>query len=78
MKCFEHHKQNNESCQKKICRYWIESDNCYNCTIIGADSEERFTLEDIGKMFSVTRMRICQVEKIAINKLKEKVLSILI
>jgi len=33
---------------------------------------EKFTLQDIGDIFKVTRMRICQIEKIAIKKLKDK------
>jgi len=34
------------------------------------DSESRYTLEQIGKKFGVTRERVRQIEKIAINKLK--------
>jgi DNA-directed RNA polymerase sigma subunit (sigma70/sigma32) len=36
-------------------------------------TNQKLTLEDVGKLFKVTRMRICQIEKTAIKKLKEKI-----
>ena len=48
-----------------------------NCCLIASDKGhksnlDKFTLQDIGDIFKVTRMRVCQIEKIAINKLKDK------
>tara|TARA_B100001113_G_C20980798_1_gene565961 strand:+ start:579 stop:815 length:237 start_codon:yes stop_codon:yes gene_type:complete len=77
MKCFEHNKHFNNKCQKKSCRYWINCAQENNCAIIAAKNDEKLTLEDVGKLFNVTRMRICQIEKIAVKKLKEKVFDIL-
>lgn len=77
MKCFEHNKEFNKTCRKKACRYWIESKGSKNCAILASKSKEKLTLEDVGKLFNVTRMRICQIEKIAIKKLREKVSSII-
>ena len=76
MKCFDYHKKNKVSCNKKICRYWLDNKNNQNCCILSA-KEDKFTLQDIGEIFDVTRMRICQIEKIAIKKIKEKVLSLI-
>jgi DNA-directed RNA polymerase sigma subunit (sigma70/sigma32) len=39
-------------------------------------NEDKITLQDIGDIFKVTRMRICQIEKNAIKKLKDKISSI--
>tara|TARA_R110001583_G_scaffold88575_10_gene229530 strand:- start:1956 stop:2177 length:222 start_codon:yes stop_codon:yes gene_type:complete len=66
--------KNKSNCEIKKCRYWIESNNsCNNCCInFISNKNEKITLEDIGKLFKVTRMRICQIEKIAIKKVKEK------
>jgi hypothetical protein len=75
MKCFNYHKKFNRTCEKTSCRYWISSSECNNCCIVGSSRKENFTLQDVGKIFNVTRMRICQIEKIAINKLKDKILS---
>ena len=77
MKCFEYNNRQKISCQKSSCRCWIQSKQNSNCCLVAADSrnkieEEKFTLQDIGDIFKVTRMRICQIEKIAIKKLKDK------
>lgn len=78
MKCFEYNNQLKKECDKKECRYWMESKKHQNCCIVAAKHEEvdasidKFTLQDIGDIFKVTRMRVCQIEKIAIKKLKDK------
>ncbi len=76
MKCFQYNKKLKKSCAKKDCRYWISHSKSNNCVIVASEKEgfnnEKFTLQDIGDMFKVTRMRICQIEKIAISKLKDK------
>ena len=77
MKCFEYNRSKNISCNKKDCRYWINQKNSVNCCLIASENnklktKEKFTLQDIGDIFNVTRMRICQIEKIAIKKLKDK------
>ena len=61
---------NNKRCKNKNCRYWIDNSDGKDCTIISAKENSNITLEEIGKMFKVTRMRICQIEKRAIEKLK--------
>ena len=78
MKCFEYNKKCKTMCQEKECRYWIDIKQSQNCCInaVKNDSESKFTLQDIGDIFSVTRMRICQIEKKAIKKVKEKVAKI--
>ena len=76
-KCFERCSLEKKDCNVKNCRYWIESKEFNNCCIVGANSSEKITLQNIGEIFNVTRMRICQIEKIAVKKLKEKVFSII-
>ena len=70
MKCFELCNNKNVSCRKTECRYWIDHEKSKNCTVIGA-SEGPMTLQEIGDIFGVTRMRICQIEK----KILEKITS---
>ena len=69
MRCFEVHKKYKKQCDKKDCRYWINSGNSQNCTIISSSKGSK-TLEEIGNIFGITRMRVCQIEKKIILKIK--------
>ena len=69
--CFNEHHKANVSCEKTECKYWIPSKCNLNCTMIGA-KRGPMTLQDIGDIFGVTRMRVCQIEKSVIQKLAGK------
>jgi len=70
--CFNEHRKRNLKCKKSQCRYWINS-NCHlNCALIGA-KKGPLTLQEIGGVFNVTRMRICQIEKTILSKIYESV-----
>ena len=62
--CFGTHKKLNISCDSQKCRYWQNMGNYQNCVINAAD-DGPFTLQEVGDIFKVTRMRICQIEKAA-------------
>ena len=68
MTCFKAHKECKRSCENSGCRYWIDHENSQNCTI-NASSNGPMTLQQIGEIFGVTRMRICQIEKTILKKL---------
>ena len=70
MKCYDYHYQCKKTCKTIDCRYWIQNKISKNCGIIAAKNEQNMTLEDVGKIFKVTRMRICQIEKSIMGKLK--------
>jgi len=74
--CFKAHKERKKSCKFNECKYWIDSKVDLNCTIIAADNGPK-TLQEIGDIFGVTRMRICQIEKNVLEKLKSKKSSII-
>ena len=67
--CFEFYEDCELSCEKNSCRYRINHINSQNCALIAASSGPK-TLQEIGDIFGVTRMRICQIEKRAIKRLK--------
>jgi hypothetical protein len=67
MKCFEAVSKEDKPCDKKACRYWINCQSSQNCTIL-ATKEGPMTLQQIGEIFGVTRMRICQIEKKILEK----------
>ena len=67
--CFKIHKMEKKACKNSKCRFWINCKTHNNCTIIAAN-EGPMTLQEIGEIFGVTRMRICQIEKSILGKLK--------
>lgn len=69
MKCYDYHKQTKKECEKVNCRYWISCKESQMCCLNLCKTQPAFTLEDVGKIFGVTRMRICQIEKAALSKL---------
>jgi len=70
--CWESNEENNISCKNKKCRLWLACKTSRNCTIIAAKEGPK-TLQEIGNLHELTRMRICQVEKEALRKIRELV-----
>lgn len=68
--CFNEHSKRGLSCEKRSCRLWMESDKDLNCCVLASNRGEH-TLQEIGDIFGVTRMRICQIEKIILGKLEK-------
>ena len=65
--CYKIHKASKIPCAKQDCRYNINLPQCQNCVLIAAD--QKHTLQDVGDVYGVTRMRICQIEKRSLDKL---------
>jgi len=72
MKCFKYYAKTKKHCNKKACRYWVDCKENQNCTINLAD-EGNQTLQKIGSIYGITRMRVCQIEKSIITKIKKRV-----
>ena len=68
--CFYEHERLGVECENTECRFWINCDKHKNCTLIAAEKGP-MTLQDIGEIFDVTRMRICQLEKKIVGKLNQ-------
>tara|TARA_B100000686_G_C16761502_1_gene958982 strand:- start:177 stop:422 length:246 start_codon:yes stop_codon:yes gene_type:complete len=75
MKCFKAHEKFNISCKKVNCKHWIDCDSFQNCTLIAAKNNGPMTLQEIGSILGVTRMRICQIEKKVLTKLSTMIES---
>lgn len=69
MSCFSLQKQHNVDCKRCHCNHWIDSPEYHNCVLIAAQ-EGPHTLQKIGQMYGLTRMRICQIEKTIFEKIK--------
>jgi DNA-directed RNA polymerase sigma subunit (sigma70/sigma32) len=56
-------------CNLNECRFNILNENYLNCSLI-ASEKGPLTLQEIGETFDLSRMRICQIEKAILSKLK--------
>jgi DNA-directed RNA polymerase specialized sigma subunit len=68
--CFAACEKYKKNCLKKNCRYWHDIDNFNNC-IINASNNNTHTLEEVGQFLGITRMRVCQIEKKIMKKIKK-------
>ena len=73
--CFKAHRDCEKECEFEKCRYWMSSKDDLNCVLIASDRGPK-TLQEIGDIFGVTRMRICQIEKNVLDRIKIKKESI--
>ena len=65
--CYKKHNRSKIKCEKTSCRYNINMPECENCVLIAAN--RKYTLQEVGDVYGVTRMRICQIEKRTLTKL---------
>lgn len=61
MTCFSAHDKYDVDCELRACRYWLPRAK-HSCVMIEAGEGEH-TQHEIGLVFGLTRMRICQIEK---------------
>lgn len=67
--CFANCKAFSVDCENKNCRAWFKCKKYNNCSVLAA-KDGPMTLQVIGDLFNLTRMRICQIEKNAISKIR--------
>ena len=69
--CFQAHCNKNKLCEMSKCRYWHDIATSYNCILNKVNEENDLTLQEIGDLFNITRMRVCQIEKQTLKKIRK-------
>ncbi len=72
MGCDEICRYNNQACQNKECRHWLEYEDDLNCTLICAKKNGPLTLREVAKRLNISYVRVQQIEENAIKKIKQK------
>ena len=69
-KCYNKVSDSRKPCGESSCRHFLKSEKDLNCAIIAADSGPK-TLQEIGDYYGISRMRVCQIEKTILKKLRK-------
>ena len=67
--CVNKVKKCNLPCEETSCRHSLKSPENLNCSLIVAEKGP-LTLQEIGDFYGISRMRVCQIEKALLKKIK--------
>lgn len=68
--CYELINMSNCTCKNKTCKQWIPYKDGKNCVFV-TTKKGPLTLREIGDIYGLTRMRICQIEKKIYKKIRD-------
>ena len=71
--CFDLVDSSSFNCQKSSCKQWIPYEGGKNCVLI-TTRKSPLTLREIGDIYGLTRMRICQIEKKIYKKIRDHII----
>ena len=69
-KCAQDNMENDNPCQNKDCRLWLAYKKDLNCTMVSVKKNGKLTLNEVGERLGISYVRVSQIEKQAVNKLK--------
>ena len=61
----------NNPCDEKKCRMWVDYNDDLNCTHIAIKKNGSMTLKEVGARLDISYVRVTQIEKEALKKLKK-------
>tara|TARA_B100000212_G_C27278844_1_gene492151 strand:+ start:308 stop:571 length:264 start_codon:yes stop_codon:yes gene_type:complete len=70
LKCSRKCMNEQKSCTKSECKYFIEYEDEYNCTLVSIYENGRMTLREIGDRLGISFARVKQIEAKALQKIK--------
>jgi hypothetical protein len=71
MKCAEVCDKNKSPCEQKDCRMWINYDDDLNCVDIAVKKNGPMGLKQIGARLGISYVRVTQIEKEVLRKIKK-------
>ncbi len=63
------------SCPNKDCSNWVDYEKDLNCTLVSVHKHGSMTLREAAERLGVSFVRVCQIEKAALQKVKKKLLK---
>ena len=69
-KCAKDSLESENICSKKDCRLWMDYDKDLNCSLISVKKNGKLTLSEVGDRLGISYVRVSQIEKQAVKKLK--------
>lgn len=70
--CYDEVEKHTVACMRKTCKQWIDFEQGKNCIKVSVKNGP-LTLNEIGKIYGLTRMRICQIEKGIYQKIRRHI-----
>ena len=63
-----------QPCEESGCRMWLQYEEDQNCCLISIyNSKGKLTLEEISKRMDISLVRVSQIEKQALKKLRKRI-----
>jgi DNA-directed RNA polymerase specialized sigma subunit len=57
-------------------RYYVNSEKHNNCMFCLVSEKGEMTQEEVSQYFGISKMRVCQLEKLALKKFRKKMKKI--
>ena len=71
-KCAELCMMEQQNCENKDCRLWLDYEGDLNCTLIAVDRHGPMTLREISERENLSFVRVKQIQDQALIKLKKR------
>jgi len=71
-KCFDVCKDEDVSCPVTDCRYWMDYEDDFNCSIICANERGPLSLREISDRMGVSFVRIKQIQDLTVDKFTKR------
>lgn len=63
---------NNKFCNVDNCRYWINFEEDYNCSLISVEKNGDMTLQQVARRLGMSISNVSKIQNLAADKMKTK------